>query len=112
MADEIDPDEPVGYLTLPRGTPVVARDGVTVGTVHRVQHHERERIFDGIVVQTPDGKRFVDAPEVAFMTRRHVDLTITAAEVARLPEPGGLLGGIETDAKRALRRLRRRLPGR
>ena len=29
---EIDPDEPVGYLALPKGTPVVASDGVTVGT--------------------------------------------------------------------------------
>jgi hypothetical protein len=104
-------DEPVGYLTLPKGTPVVASDGVTVGKVHKVQHHERERIFDGLVIQTHGGKRFVDAPEVAGMTRRKVDLEITSAEVAELPTPGGLLGALDTEARRAARRWRRRLPG-
>lgn len=111
MADAVDPDEPVGYLTLPKGTPVVASDGVAVGTVHGVQHHERERIFDGLVVQTPEGRRFVDAPEVGLMTRRRVELEITSSEVAALPEAGGVLGSIDAGARRTLRRLRRHLPG-
>ena len=106
-----DPDEPVGYLALPKGTPVVASDGVTVGVVHKVQHHVRERIFDGLVIQTDDGKRFVDAPEVGGLTRRQVDLEIDSSAVAQLPDPGGLLGALDTEARRAARRLRRRLPG-
>jgi sporulation protein YlmC with PRC-barrel domain len=106
-----DVDEPVGYRTLPKGTPVVASDGVTVGKVHKVQHHVRERIFDGLVIQTEDGKRFVDAPEVGSMTRRQIDLEIDSTAVAELPEPGGLLGTLDTEARRAARRLRRRLPG-
>lgn len=109
MSDDLD--EPIGYLTLRKGTPVVASDGITVGVVHKVQHHVRERIFDGLVVQTDDGKRFVDAPEVAGMTRRQVDLEIDSAAVAELPEPGGLLGTVDTEARRAARRLRQRLPG-
>ncbi len=109
MSDDLD--EPVGYLALPKGTPVVARDGVAVGTVHKVQHHVRERIFDGLVIQTDDGKRFVDAPEVASITRRQVDLEIDSTAVAELPEQGGLLGNLDTQARRAARRLRRRLPG-
>ena len=108
---DIDPDEPVSYLALPRGTPVVASDGVAVGKVHKVQHHERERIFDGLVVQTDTGKRFVDAPEVRSMTRRQVELEIDSAAVAALPDPGGLLGALYTEARRTARRLRRRLPG-
>lgn len=104
-------DEPVGYLNLPKGTPVVASDGVSVGRIHRVQHHVRERIFDGIVIQTDDGKRFVDAPEVGMMTRRQVDLEINSVAVAKLPEQGGLLGSLDTEARRVARRLRRRLPG-
>ncbi len=77
MGDELD--EPIGYLVLPRGTPVVTSDGVTVGKVHKVQHHERERIFDGLVVQSDEGRRFVDAPEVGHLTRRQVDLLIDSA---------------------------------
>jgi sporulation protein YlmC with PRC-barrel domain len=106
-----DLDEPVGYLTLPKGTPVVASDGVVVGKVQKVQHHERERIFDGIVIQTDDGKRFVDAPEVGFMSRRQVELEIDSAAVGELPPPGGMLNVLDTEARRAARRLRKRLPG-
>jgi hypothetical protein len=104
-------DEPVGYLVLPRGTPVVTSDGVSVGRVHKVQHHERERIFDGIVVQTEDGRRFVDAPEVAHLTRRQVELLIDSATFAGLPEAGGLLGALDGELRRGVRRLRKRLPG-
>lgn len=109
MSDDLG--EPVGYLSLPKGTPVVASDGVTVGKVHKVQHHVRERIFDGIVVQTDDGKRFVDAPEVAGMTRRQVDLEIDSVAVGELPGPDGLLGALDTEARRVGRRLFRRRPG-
>lgn len=109
MSDDLD--EPIGYLALPKGTPVFASDGVAVGKVHKVQHHVRERIFDGLVIQTDDGKRFVDAPEVASITRRQVDLEIGSPAVARLPESGGLLGNLDTQARQAARRLRRRLPG-
>ncbi len=106
-----DLDEPVGYLTLPKGTPVVTSDGVRVGTVQRVQHHERERIFDGLVIRTDDGRKFVDAPEVGSMTRRHVTLEIDATAFAGLEAPSGLLGALDTEARRTVRRLRWRLPG-
>ena len=66
------------------------RDGVELGTVHRVQDNAREHIFDGIVVATGDGRVFVDAPEVARITERRVTLTIDAEEAKSLPEqPGG-----------------------
>ena len=55
----------IGYNVLARGTPVRSSDGVQVGTVRRVQDNAREHIFDGIVIDTRDGQRFVDAPEVA-----------------------------------------------
>lgn len=112
MSEPIDLDEPVGYLTLPKGTPVVASDGVTVGKVHKVQHHERERIFDGLVVATDDGRRFVDAPEVGGMTRRQVDLEIDSAAFAVLPPPDGLLNALDSEARRTARRLSRWRPGR
>ena len=60
-----------------------------VGTVRRAQETGREHIFDGIVIDTKRGKRFVDAPEVGRIAERAVTLTITAAEAAELPVPGG-----------------------
>jgi hypothetical protein len=109
MGEELD--EPIGYLVLPRGTPVVTSDGVTVGKVHKVQHHARERIFDGLVVQSDDGRRFVDAPEVGHLTRRQVDLLIDSVAFAALPEAGGVLGSLDGELRRGMRRLRKRLPG-
>ena len=109
MADE---DHQIGYQALPRGVPVHASDGALVGNVHRVQDNAREHIFDGIVITTDKGRRFVDAPEVARITRARVTLTIDAAAAADLPEHRGMLGSLQTRAERTGRRWRRRLPGR
>ena len=111
MAGE-DDDHQIGYQALPRGVPVHASGGEQVGTVRRVQDNAREHIFDGIVMDTPAGRRFVDAPEVARITRRSVTLTITAEEAAALPEHPGMLGSMQTRAQRMGRRWARKLPGR
>ena len=76
----------IGYNVVRRGTPVRSSDDVDIGTVSRVQDNAREHIFDGIVIDTPDGRRFVDAPEVGRIYERAVILTITAAEARALPE--------------------------
>ena len=86
-----DDDNQIGYQALPRGVPVHTSDGSKLGTVHRVLDNAREHIFDGIVVSTPRGRVFVDAPEVARITEQRVTLTIDAAAAQNLPEqPGGL----------------------
>jgi hypothetical protein len=64
------------------------------------------------VIATEDGKRFVDAPEVARITSARVTLTIDAAEAARLPSQPGMIGRLEGRAGRIGRRWRRRLGGR
>ena len=87
-------------------------DGVTLGTVYRVLDNAREHIFDGIVIRTPEGRRFVDAPEVARITARRVTLNITAAEAAdHVTEHRGTLGALETNLRRTGSRWRRRLGG-
>ena len=103
-----DEGHQIGYKALPRGVPVHTSDGVRLGTVHRVLDNAREHIFDGIVVATPDGRRFVDAPEVARITEQRVTLTIDAAEAAALPEHGGMRAAMETRARRLGRRWKRR----
>jgi hypothetical protein len=84
----IDDGHAVHYTAVPRGTPVYGSDEVEAGKVVEVLDNYREHIFDGLVIETPDGVlRFVDAPEVARTAERGVTLTITAAEAAQLPPP-------------------------
>jgi hypothetical protein len=107
-----DQEHGIGYQALPRGVPVIATGGEVVGTVDRVLDNAREHIFDGIVISTDDGRRFVDAPEVARITNRRVLLTITAADAKALPAYGGMTSSVQTSAERTGRRwmrwLRRR----
>jgi hypothetical protein len=103
-----DDEHAISYLALPRGVPVLSSDGVEVGTVHRALDNTREHIFDGIVFKTADGRRFVDAPEVASITNRRVILTIDAAEAANLPPDRGTLGAMETNLRRTGQRWKRR----
>jgi hypothetical protein len=105
-------DTAISYDVLRRGTPVVDSTGVEVGTVHEVLDNAREHIFDGIVVATRDGRRFVDAPEVARITERRVTLTIDAATVAALPDHSSLPPAVEAlggGVRRRMSRLRGRL---
>lgn len=76
----------ISYKVLERGTPVVDRDGGDVGSVREVLENAAEHIFDGLVLDTPAGQRFVDAPEVARIAELRVTLTLDAAGVAALPE--------------------------
>ena len=108
-----DDGHAIAYKVLRRGTPVRSADGIQVGTVRRVLENARENIFDGIVLDTREGKRFVDAPEVARIAERAVTLTITADEARDLPSHGGMLRRVEhaktvRRAKRAGRNLRDR----
>ena len=109
-----DDGDAIGYKVLRRGTPVRSADGVEIGTVRRVQDNAREHIFDGIVIDTRDGRRFVDAPEVARIFERAVVLTITAEEARELPEQGSAMAermrhaGTVRRAKRLGRSMRER----
>ena len=104
-----DDDHQIGYQALPRGVPIVTADGVTVGTVAKVLDNAREHIFDGIVMKTDKGRRFIDAPEVARISLRQVTLSIDAAAAASLPEHRGTLGAVETNLRRSGTRWKRRL---
>jgi hypothetical protein len=84
----IDDGHAIHYTALERGTPVYSSDEVELGRVREVLDNYRERIFDGLVIESPDlGLRFVDAPEVARTAERGVTLRITAAEARELPPP-------------------------
>jgi hypothetical protein len=85
--DSRDDGHSISYKALRRGTLVRSSDDVEVGKVRRVLDNARENIFDGLVVETKQGMRFVDAPEVEHIAERAVTLNITAEEVAQLSPP-------------------------
>jgi sporulation protein YlmC with PRC-barrel domain len=92
----LDDDGPaISYKLLARGTRVYTADGTQLGTVDQVLENVKENIFDGIVIRTPGGKKFVDAPEVGRITERSVALTIDAEEATALPDHDPKGGGGE-----------------
>ena len=103
----MDDGHAISYTALARGTVVRSSDGVELGTVRRVEEEQRANIFDGIVLNTRKGQRFLDAPEVAHIAERAVTTTFLAADADRyLTEVGSRLGkraANTTTARRAKR---------
>jgi hypothetical protein len=81
-----DSSGPASYLTLERGSAVHDRFGVAVGQVERVLVGPGTH-FDGIIVRTKAGRRFVDAPEVRRISPGCVHLALTQADVQFPGEP-------------------------
>ena len=79
--------EPISWRSVVYGTPVVAADGARVGTVHEVLGSDEEDIFHGIVVHLGRlGHRvFVLADDVSLITRSHVAVSLTSADLHALP---------------------------
>lgn len=107
-----DDDGPaIAFGVLRRGTPVRSSDGVVLGSVKRVQVHDKLNTLDGLVVETPEGRRFLDAPEVARIAERAVTTTFPAAEAAAHLEeaPNALVQrmGMSTTVRRSKRAARR-----
>lgn len=81
--------ERIAYTALTKGTAVYTSDDVLLGQVSRVLIVREKDIFDGIVVSTHSGARFVDAPEVGEIYENAVLLKIDAEEARKLPDPKG-----------------------
>jgi hypothetical protein len=84
MSDE---PHPIAYTALQPGTPVQTSDGQPFGTVRSVLVDEKVAVFDGIVVSTADGPRFVDADQVGTIWTTYVATTLSAEQAAALPAP-------------------------
>lgn len=50
---------------------------------------EKVSVFDGIVVQTVEGTRFVDAGQIGSIYTAYVRTTLSAEQTANLPPPEG-----------------------
>jgi C-terminal processing protease CtpA/Prc len=86
----MDLGNPVSYLVLADGTPVLSSDGHELGTVEHVLADADADVFDGVIVDMragPGGHRFADAEQVEAIYERGLVLSLDAAAARRLPEP-------------------------
>jgi hypothetical protein len=112
----VDRGDPISYRVLEKGTPVETSDGQPFGRVKQVLEVRAKDVFDGVVVKTPDGDRFVDADEIDRLYENLMLLSIDAETAALLPKPGddpasfapGAGATMKRSARRALRRISRR----
>jgi len=84
-----DDAEPIAYSALEKGVPLLARSGQQFGTVERVLQIPEEDLFDGIVVATSHGDRFVDRDQIVEITTAYVRCSLTDEQAAALPAPSG-----------------------
>lgn len=87
MAD--DDARPIAYTALDRGTAMLDDSGRQFGTVEHVLQIPEEDLFDGIVVATNAGLRFVDRDQIGEITTRYVRCQLTDEQVTTLPAPQG-----------------------
>ena len=84
-----DGGTPIAYSALPTGVPMLTEDGHTFGTVEHVLQIPEEDLFDGIVVHTGHGLRFVDRDQIRQITTTEVRCTLTDDQAESLPAPEG-----------------------
>ena len=81
--------EPISYLALENGTPVQSSGGKIIGKVEHVLQLPEEDSFDGLVVTTSTGLRFVDRDQITEIHADVVETSLTDDQVAKLPPPEG-----------------------
>ncbi len=79
----------LSYQAAVPGTPVFTRSGKEIGTLEHVLEVPGLDLFDGIVVATDWGLRFIDADQIEMITITNVRCRLDDAEAARLPPPDG-----------------------
>lgn len=85
----MDESEPISYLALTTDTPVLSASGSEIGSVAHVLQIPELDEFDGIVVSTKAGHRFVDRDQIAEITTTCVRCDLSEEEAASLPAPSG-----------------------
>jgi hypothetical protein len=85
MAD----DGAISYEAAVLGTPVLSTSGAEIGTLEHLLEVPELDVFDGFVVATTGGLRFIDADDVREITRSHIQTSLDDAQASQLPPPGG-----------------------
>ena len=82
-------DTPISYMAAARGTPVLSSAGTQIGTLEHVLEVPEVDVFDGIVIATKAGLRFIDADYVQQITRSHIRCSLDDTQAAQLAPPQG-----------------------
>lgn len=85
----MDTELAVSFHAAVTGTPVLTTTGTEIGTLEHVLMVPDTGTFDGIVVATEWGLRFIGADQVELITVRHVRCRLDDAQAARLAPPVG-----------------------
>jgi hypothetical protein len=83
MSDET----PIAYEVLAKGTRVLSASGTEIGVVEHVLADSSLDLFDGLVVKTPAGLRFVTADQVGLITTTAVHSKVADADIPNLQQP-------------------------
>ena len=78
MTDET----PISYEAAVLGTPVLSSTGAEIGTLEHVLEVPDLDLFDGIVVTTKGGLRFIDADQVGEITRSQIRCHLDDAQAS------------------------------
>jgi hypothetical protein len=81
--------EPVSYEGVPLGVPMLSSSGQQFGTLEKVLEIPSEDLFDGVIVHTRHGRRFVDRDQIAEITTEFIKCDLDDDAAASLPEPSG-----------------------
>jgi hypothetical protein len=85
----VDDGEPISYLAIANDTPVLSSSGSEFGrVVHVLQIPELDE-FDGIVVGTKAGHRFVDRDQISGITTAYIRCDLSDEQAAGLRAPDG-----------------------
>ena len=81
-----NPEPPISWMTLSKGTSVLASDGSEVGEVGEVVADRQKDIFSGITIRSGlfGTDRFVPADLIDTMTAEGVRLTVDAQQAEAL----------------------------
>jgi hypothetical protein len=82
-------DMAISYEAAVRGTPVLSSTGQRIGTLEHVLEVPELDLFDGLVIATDGGLRFIDADHVGRITHSEIRCGLSDSEAAALPAPEG-----------------------
>ena len=82
-------DDAISYKAAVVGTPVLSTSGAQIGTLEHVLEVPDLDLFDGIVIATHAGLRFIDADQVREITRSHIQSSLDDTQASQLPPPNG-----------------------
>ena len=85
----METDAAISYQAAVPGSPVLTRSGQEIGTLEHVLEVPGLGRFDGIVIATDWGLRFIGADRIELITICNIRCSLDDAEAGRLPPPVG-----------------------